>query len=333
MAERILVVSTLRFAPPLLERLRAVDPSLEVVQDTTLEPYLSQMEVLYTYHVMPQPAQAPRLRWIQIHSAGVDHLLGSGWLDHPEVKLTSTSGIHSGPVAEYVMASLLAWQRRVPLMIRSQDRGEWSRGRWDRYARPELRGATLGVAGYGSIGRQVACLARAFGMRILALKRHPRERRDRGYRGEVPGDPEGRIPERFYGHAEKLAFLSECDFLALTLPLNDETRGFLDDEALRAMKPSAYVVNVGRGGVIHEAALVRALEEGWIGGAGLDVFAEEPLPASSPLWRSEKVILSPHIAGCSLRYDERAADLFADNLRRYLDGQPLYNEIHPELAY
>lgn len=334
MPERVVVLSTARFTPRLLEQLRAVDERLEVIQDRQAGPHASRVEVVYTWRTLPQPEEAPRLRWIQLHTAGADHLLDTPWLRRQGVRVTTASGIHAGPMAEYVLASLLAWQRRVPRMVRDQDRARWPSGRWGLYALPELRGATLGIVGYGSIGRQVAHLARAQGMRVLALKRSPERPAEEGYRPpDVPGDPEGAIPERFYGPAERLSMLGECDFVVVCLPLNRETRHFIGAPELRSLPDHAYLVNVARGGVLDEAALVRALDQGWIAGAGLDVYESEPLPRESPLWRREDVILSPHVAGFSLRYDERAVKLFAANLRRYLDGEPLYNEVRGELAY
>jgi phosphoglycerate dehydrogenase-like enzyme len=293
---------------------------------------LSTTEVLYTLSALPRPEEAPRLRWVQFHSAGIDHFQGHPLLDC-DVSLTTTSGIHAVPMAEYVMASILAWAHRLPRMLTYQKRGIWPGGRWDKFVPQELRGATIGIIGYGSIGRQVARLARGFGMRILATKRDPRHILDDGYQLDDTGDPMGELPDRVYPSAATLSMLPECDYVVVCAPLVADTYHLLDEAAFKAIKPTAYLVNVSRGKVIDESALVEALEKGDIAGAGLDVFEVEPLSASSPLWKLDNVILSPHIAGFTPHYDKRAIDLFTRNLRRYLEGRPLINLVDSEAGY
>jgi phosphoglycerate dehydrogenase-like enzyme len=334
------VLSTMRFTPELLASLRAVSPRLHLVQVTCHDgaevgaalDANPDTEILYTFH-LPQDAldRAPGLRWVQLHSAGADHLL-----EHPilqsEVDVTTTSGIHATPIAEYVFASILAQRWRVPLWTHCQREARWPSGRWDLYSRPELRGSTLGVLGYGSIGREVGRLGRAFGMRVLALRRSA-GRAERGYAVADTGDPVGAVPERFYGPEALHEMLAECDYVVIALPLTPATVHFIGEAELRAMKPNAYLVNIARGAIVDEAALVRALEEGWITGAGLDVFEEEPLPPGSTLWGMENALISPHVAGFSPHYDERAVALFARNLARYLDGEPLLNLVDRSHGY
>ena len=167
-------------------------------------------------------------------------------------------------------------------------------------------GETLGIIGYGSIGRETARLAAAFGMTVLALKRNPAERVDRGWCPAGLGDPEGKIPARFFGPDEREAILRESDYMSVTLPLTDHTRKFIGEREFAAMKPGAYLVNIGRGEVIDERAMATALTAGKIGGAGLDVFEHEPLEAESPLWDLENVILTPHISGANRGYMDKA---------------------------
>ena len=334
------VLCTLRFTDDLLGALRAVSPRLRVTQQTchnadevaaTLQAQ-PDTEILYT---LPLPLNAlelaPRLRWVQLHSAGADHLL-----DHPimdsNVIVTTTSGIHATPIAEYVFASMLAYRWRVPLWTRCQREGRWPSDRWNLFARPELRGSTLGIVGYGSIGREVARLARAFGMRVLAMRRST-GRADQGYAVDGTGDPNGTIPERFYPPQALREMLAQCDFVIVALPLTAATQHIIGEPELRAMKPSAYLVNIARGALIDESALARALREGWIGGAGLDVFEQEPLPPDSPLWELDNALISPHVAGFSPHYDERAAALFAGNLSRYLADLPLQNQVDKKKGY
>lgn len=334
------VLCTLRFSEELLNQLRSASSQLEVEQRTChdADSVASALvdhpgtEVLYTYHVPETFADlAPNLTWVQLHSAGADHVLDSALMDS-DVALTTSSGIHATPIAEYVFASLLAHRWRVPHWTHCQREGEWPSGRWELYARPELRDSTLGILGYGSIGREVGRLAKAFGMRVLAL-RHSAGRTDRGYTPSHTGDPEGVIPERIYRPDSLHEMLTECDYVVISLPLTQDTEHMIGEAELQAMKPSAYLVNIARGGIIDESALIKALRKGWIAGAGLDVFEQEPLPADSPLWGLQNVLMSPHVAGFTPRYDERAATLFAENLGRYLAGQPLLNLVEKSKGY
>jgi phosphoglycerate dehydrogenase-like enzyme len=249
-----------------------------------------------------------------------------------DVTLTTSSGIHATPIAEYVFASILAYRWQVPMWTHCQREGEWPTGRWKLYARPELRESTLGVVGYGSIGREVGRLGRAFGMRVLALRRSS-ARVEEGYSEDKIGDPQGTIPDRFFAPEAMHEMLAECDYVVIALPLTPETTGVFGEAEFRAMKPTAYLVNIARGPIVDEAALIRALQEGTIAGAGLDVFEVEPLPADSLLWTLENALLSPHVAGFSPHYDERAVALFAQNLARYVAGEPLLNSVDRARGY
>lgn len=325
------VISTVRFDDEQLARLRSVSPQLQLTQHTAREAndlppdVWAEVEVLCTFMTLPEAEQAPRLRWVQLLSAGAEHAT-----QHPalsgQVLLTTTSGIHAVNIGEYVLSLMLAWAHHVPAMLDLQRRAEWPEGRFQLFSPHELRGGTVGIVGYGSIGREVGRLAHAFGMRVLALQRGD-DPSDHGYIIPGVGDPQGRIPARFYRPHELRAMLAECDHVVLAVPLTDATRNLIGADELRAMKPTAFLVNIARGGVVDETALIQALEEGWIGGAGLDVFAQEPLPADSPLWGMENAILTPHIAGMTPHYHARAADVFEENLRRYLAGEPLLNQV------
>lgn len=275
----------------------------------------------------------PRLRWIQLLSAGADHALKGALAESDRVALTTSSGIHATPIAEYTIASMLAFAHGFHQTMRAQMRGEWQRNAGFMETVDALRGKTLGVVGYGSIGRETARLGAAFGMEILALKRNPADHTDAGWNPPGVGDPEGRIPRRWYGPDERVAMLAASDFITVTLPGTPHTRGFIGAREIAAMRPHAYIVNIGRGSVIDQAALIRALEEKRIGGAGLDVFEREPLEAESPLWTLENVILTPHMSGAFKDYNTAACQLFADNLRRFRDGQPLLNLVDRATGY
>jgi phosphoglycerate dehydrogenase-like enzyme len=338
--ETITVLCTLRFEDDMLRQLAAVSPRLQVTQQTCRDAgevasalaAHRPVEVLYTYHLPREILDlAPRLRWIQLHSAGADHLLDQPIM-HSDVPITTASGIHATPIAEYAFASILAHRWRVPMWTHCQREGKWPSGRWDLYARPELRGSTLGIVGYGSIGREVGRLGRAFGMRVIALRRSA-GRAEVGYAVKDTGDPAGDMPEQFYPPEALHQMLAECDYVVLAVPLTPATIHMIGEDELRAIKPGAYLVNIARGPIVDEAALVRALREGWIGGAGLDVFEQEPLPPDSPLWDLENALLSPHVAGFTPHYDERAAALFAQNLARYIGGEPLLNLVDKSRSY
>jgi phosphoglycerate dehydrogenase-like enzyme len=331
------VLSTVRFNAEQLARLRALSPRLQLGQHTVrkadeLPPGLwSKVEVLCTFGALPAPGQAPRLRWVQLLSAGADHALNHPGLSSDTI-ITTASGIHAINMGEYTLALMLVWAQRLPALLDHQRRAEWPEGRFQLFAPQELRGATIGIVGYGSIGREVGRLAHAFGMRVLALQRSG-DPTDHGFTIPGVGDPQGCIPERFYRLHELRTMLAECDYVVLAVPLTESTRHLVGADELRAMKPTAFLVNVARGGVVNEPALIQALQQGWIGGAGLDVFAQEPLPADSPLWGMENVILTPHIAGTTPHYNHRAADVFAENLRRYLTGKPLLNQVDLSKGY
>lgn len=337
--EKITLLSLVAFTETQLDKLRAVSPRLEVQQMTGAsfeeapEALRQRVEILYdSNHILTKAHHLPRLKWVQTHSAGVDFLL-----DQPiwqsQVLLTSLNGVHAVPMAEHALALMLALRWRLPTMGHLQRRREWPKDRWGAFSRPELRGSTVGIVGYGAIGRELARQAQALGMRVLAVNRSGQRQPQRGFSQPGIGDPEAAIPERIYGTARLKAMLPECDYVVGLIPLTPDTRHLFGAEAFACMKPSAFFFNLGRGAVVDEAALVEALRQGQIAGAGLDVFETEPLPLESPLWQMEEVIISPHVAGFSPCYDDRASDLFAENLRRYLAGEPLLNLVDRERGY
>ena len=303
---------------------------LRAGEDVT--PHVRDAEVILSSQLPFDPAQAPHLAWVQAVSAGINQLL-----EHPlwqrGIRLTTASGIHAVPIAEHVLAMMLAWARRLPVAWRCQAAREWGMSCVDSFHISELRGATLGIVGYGSIGRHLARLASQLGLRILAVKRTPIREEVGGWGEPGVGDPAGEIPERIYGPGDWYEMLPQCDFVVTSVPLTPATRHLIGSRELAAMKRSAFLINIARGEVVDEEALIRALREGTIAGAGLDVFANEPLPADSPLYGMDNVILTPHVAGHSARYYDRLALLFAENLARYADGRPLLNLVDRERGY
>lgn len=337
MADKVKVLSVMKLSDEQLDRLRAVSPRLEVAQVTCktpedMLPLMGEPEVLYTYHADFSPEQAPRLKWVQLSSAGADHLLGKPIMQS-DIAITTASGIHAVPIAEYVFGSMLAFARRFHLTFPLQQKHEWPKGRWSALLGVELRGATIGIIGYGSIGREIGRLAKAFGMRVLASKRNPAKRDDAGYQTPGAGDAKMQYVDEVFGPDQLQEMVAACDYVVVALPLTPETRGLVSESVINAMKPTAYFVNISRGEVVDEEALIRALREGRIAGAGLDVFWQEPLPPDSPLYDLSNVILTPHISGATAAYNDRATDLFAENLRRYLAGEPLLNLVDKTVGY
>jgi phosphoglycerate dehydrogenase-like enzyme len=301
---------------------RRPDEESEEEAQASLAAVLAEMEVLFTSPLMPPDLgeRAPNLRWVQLTSAGADRLLDSP-LVRGDVTVTTASGIHAVPIGEYVFGVMLAFAKGLPGAMRAQ-----AERTWRPYLAEELHGKTVGIIGLGAIGGYVAKLAAADGMRVLAIRRSAAGRKTGGETGNP--DVGELLPP-----SDLPYLLSQSDYVVIAVPLTAESRGLIGEAELRSMKPTARIVNIARGSVIDEPALIRALTEGWIAGAALDVFEREPLPAESALWALDNVLLTPHISGGTPRYMERAVDLFCDNLRRYLDGRPLLNVVDPERGY
>jgi phosphoglycerate dehydrogenase-like enzyme len=332
------IISTVALQPAHREAISKAVAGAEIIdrqcrsQEETNDLVRGGCDVLLTFRIPDDVNRVRGLRWIQLLSAGADHALNPA-LKAGAVQMTTSSGIHATPIAEYTLASMLGYAHRIHLAIRAQTKHEWMRSGQFMGSVDEIRGLTLGIIGYGSIGRETARLGQAFGMRVLALKRNPAERSDPGWCPSGLGDPEGKIPERWFGPDQREEILRESDYVSVTLPLTEHTRKFIGVRELGAMKASAYMVNIGRGAVIDEHAMADALKAGKLGGAGLDVFEHEPLEASSPLWELENVILTPHISGANRRYMDKACELFADNLKRFASNRPLLNVVDPNLGY
>lgn len=260
-------------------------------------------------------SRAPKLRWIHSASAGVDRISTAAVRERGLV-VTNARGVFSRPIAEYVVMMSLAIARRLPQLLELQRERTWQplRGR-------ELAELTIGIVGYGSIGEEVARLLAPFGCRILATRRHP----ERG-----SGDASN---VELLGLDDLHEVLRASDIVVVAAPLTDDTAGMIGAEQLAEMREDGWLINIARGRLIDELALRRALESGWIGGAVLDVFAEEPLPAESPLYQTPNLIITPHTSWASDRVIERSVELFIDNLRRDRAGEPLRNVVDLEAGY
>ncbi|MCS7178967.1 MAG: D-2-hydroxyacid dehydrogenase [Anaerolineae bacterium] len=309
----------------LVERLR--EPVGQIVPDSHIIPVgpdgevtedLEGAEILFlSWRMSPEAirrliAYAPHLRWVHAVSAGVDHLLFPE-LQDSDIILTNARGVFSVPIAEMVMAYILAVAKRLPEFWDSQ-----REHRWEKLSLRELHGLTVGIIGLGDIGTEVARRCRVFGMHVLGLRRHP-----------GPGDladevlPPARLPD----------LLARADFVVIAVPLTPETRGLIGRAELAAMKPDAWLINISRGAVVDEEALIEALQARCIGGACLDVFVEEPLPPQSPLWEMPNVLITPHNSWSSPHIEARQMTLFLENLRRYVAGEPLQNVVDKQAGY
>lgn len=258
---------------------------------------------------------APNLRWFQVINAGVDRLAQEGLLDRGFV-VTNVSGLVAVSIAEWVMGTALMLAKNLHQAVRAQGERRWSAWRVG-----ELAGQTMGIAGLGAIGRETARRARAFDMRVIASRRTA-----------APGaaDPDC---DEVVSYDDLARLLHESDYLVLCVPLTAETHHLIGARELAMMKPTATLVNIARGAVVDQEALIAALRQGTIAAAALDVFDPEPLPAESPLWGMANVIMTPHVSGSIEGYGRRSAELFVENLGRFVSGEKLMNVVDPGLGY
>lgn len=339
--EPINVLITVRFEDNQLDLFREVSDRVEILYHPAAEArevpdeIWAKTDVLYTSGAIPQPVLAPHLRWVQAHSAGIERLVDQPLFQTEGVMLTTASGIHSATMAEYVFMMMLAFGHHLPTMIRLQAEADWPQeNRFSTFMPHLLVGSTVGIVGYGSIGREIARIARTFGMEVLAAKRDVRHPTDvESYSLPGAGDPEGIYFHRLYPPEALISMVRECDYVVIVVPLTESTRHMFNAEVFAAMKSTACLINISRGGVLDETALIKALNNGQIAGAALDVFETEPLPADSPLWKLPNLIISPHISGNSPDYNPKAAALFVENLSRYIARKDLLNLVDRTRGY
>lgn len=306
--------------PAALDEIRALAPDMRLAvtrERAEIEALLDEVEIAAAGFPQNMVARAPRLRWFQQWGAGADWLLRHPDAAERDFVLTNASGVHAIPISEQIVGALLMFARGLHHAVRAQSERRWRRAPAAELF--ELAGKTMLLVGVGAIGERTARLAGALGMRVEGIRHDPGQ--------AVEG------VAAMYGPDQLRDRLPHADVVVLTVPLSKATRGMIGAAELRAMKPSAYLVNIGRGGTVDEPALVRALEQRWIAGAALDVFAEEPLPESSPLWAMENVIVTAHYAGATPEYNRRAMAIFLDNLRRFRAGEPLRNVVDKRAGY
>lgn len=269
---------------------------------TEVEPFIAETEILLCFsppmadHVV---RDAPKLKWIQALGTGVDNIVDLPSL-RKNVVVTNIRGIHGAPVSEATIAYMLALARDIPASVHAQDRREWTR-----WPSKLLHGKTVGILGVGLIAEALAPMCKAFGMTVVGISGSPRP---------APGF------DRMVARDDLIILAPELDFLVALAPMSDATRGIVGEKLLKAMKPTSYLVNVARGGVVDEPALIKALEAGEIAGAALDVFAKEPLPPDDPIWKAKNTIIMCHLGGFSEGYENRAMPTIEANMRAFFKG-------------
>ncbi len=278
----------------------------------SLDNLLAQSEVIFGRMALPENLiqRAPRLKWVHLQGAGIDAYKSTGIFDSNLI-ISNGRGTMAIPIAEHVLAFIFALAKNFHRLLSNKQSK-----RWDRFIGMDIEQKTVGIIGLGAVGSQVARLAKGVGMRVLATKRTVGE-----------GDKEMFDVDELLTPDGLHHVLSLSDFVVISAPLTSETTGIIGKEELRRMKPSAYLINIGRGRIVDEAALIEALKEGWISGAGLDVFNTEPLPPESELWQLPNVIISCHMAAFTEKGIEQNVNLFCENLRRYVAGEQLLNVI------
>jgi phosphoglycerate dehydrogenase-like enzyme len=298
-----------------LAELRTIAPDADVAffaKQAEMEAAVDDADVVAGQLSPEALARGRKLKWVHSWAAGPNTQLYPDFVESPVV-LTCSKGNGAIPLAEHAMMLMMMLNRNAMRWVEGQ-----RNRRWDAFSHGELNGLTVGIIGAGYSGTDLALKAKAFHMRVLGLRRN----------GDVAENF-----DRMYARDQLHAFLGECDFVVVTAPKTPETTDMLGEAEFRAMKPTTFYVCFSRGGVANDAALYKALTEGWIAGAGLDAHGTEPLPADSPFWDAPNTIVTPHNGATTLATKARGYRIFADNLRRYVAGKPLVNVVDKQLGY
>ncbi len=328
---RLLLDAAVR--PDTVDRLRALSPDLDVVDmrgDNAFDVRTlvdDKVEIIVGYRVPTDLAGVPSLRWLQTASAGVNHLAADPPWDNGVI-VTNARGVYAIPIGEYVSGMVLRVHQPRAIWDADQAAHRWPPDE------PNLisivRGQTAVIAGYGSIGREVARQLAALGMRIVAVKSRPEVRSDASFRVPGTGDPDGSIPERIVGDEALAEVAAEAHVLVITMPLTPASRGIVGRDVIDALPGDAWLINVSRGALVDEPVLLDAVRAGRLAGAVLDVFGTEPLPPDSPWWDAPNVIVTPHASGHTLQFFD---ELLIENVRRYRAAEPLLNMVDPGRGY
>ena len=344
MLDKVKVMITFRIEQEFVEEIKAVDPRIELLYESSLMGYpryqshhvgfngtpeqekqwekmLGQAEVIFGY-ITPSHSHnlkkiAPNLKWVQSPSTGIGQMVYESGLNDSDIVFTTAGGVHTRPLAEFCMTAMLMYVKDVFRM-----ESEKHHKHWERYCGTELRGKTLAIISLGNTGRELARLAGCLGMHVIGTKRN------------IEGvNPTSLGAERLYPWTDLKPMLSQADFVVLCVPHTSETTGLIGEEELAAMKHGSMLINIARGVIVDQPALIHALQSRHLGAAALDVTTPEPLPADSPLWDMSNVLISPHSASTVDAENAKLTKLFCDNLRSYLDGKPLRNVLDKTLLY
>lgn len=314
------LISLIKLSPKYLERLKLLAPNWEIIsseESSIYIPHLEDAEIIVGWNKEADKAcfkpNSP-LNWIQSWGAGVNNIPLEK-LKQQNIILTNSSGVHAFPISETIFSMILMFTRRMHLYLRNQLKEEWKHEE----NLPEVHGKTIGIIGVGAIGEETAKLGKAFGMRVLGVRRSGKASLNVDKMFDMEGLNE---------------LISESDYIVNTLPLTKETYKLIGLEQFKKMKRNSFYVNIGRGKTTDTEALIKALEEKLIAGAGLDVFDPEPLPKENPLWKLENVIITPHNSGATQSYEERIMDIFIRNFKSYLNGEkPKINVVDLDKQY
>jgi glyoxylate/hydroxypyruvate reductase A len=344
MLDKVKVMITFRLEQEFVEEIKTLDPRIELLYEPSLMGYpryqshhvgfngtpeqekqwekmLGQAEVIFGY-ISPSHSRnlkkiAPNLKWVQSPSTGIGQMVYESGLTDSDIVFTTAGGVHTRPLAEFCVTAMLMQVKDVFRMEREKHRKHW-----ERYCGTELRGKTLAIISLGNNGRELARLAGCLGMHIIGTKRN------------IEGvNPATLGAERLYPWTDLKPMLNQADFVVLCVPHTSETTGLIGEEELAAMKHGSMLINVARGDIVDQSALIHAIQSGHLGSAALDVTTPEPLPTDSPLWDMSNVLISPHSASTVDAENEKLTKLFRDNLRTYLDGKPLRNVLNKNLLY
>lgn len=331
---KLLLNATFKFSPEQRQALQACAPGLQVVEQFAGEPDKLEgagVTVLVTEQVPRHLEAWPALRWVQLLSAGANHLRGHPILQ-TTIPVTTASGTHGVPIAQYVTCAALMLAHRMPQLLEFKSSRQWP----NRLALAgfTLRGRTAGILGYGSIGRECARQLASLGMRIVCLKRDPAVREDRGFNAwPGTGDPEGSIPAAWFGPTQLAEMLPQCDLVVVTLPSTPMTEAIIGGREFAFFKPQAHLIIISRGGIVAEQALAEALRAGKIAGAAVDCFVQEPLPPDHGFFDVPNLMLTPHMSGVYDGFWPAMNSLLLENLWRFQSGAPLLNEVNRQQGY
>lgn len=311
------ILSQIRLKDEEIEKLKEVVPDLKVVVARGMDDALKEIvdsDIFFGRIPRPVFLAAKRLRWVQVFGAGVETCIFPE-LIQSDVILTNTSGAFNQVMADHAFALILAISRGIAFFVRNQSQRAWKR------AGPlhQLAGQSLGIIGLGNIGCEIARRGKAFGMEVAAADARSME---------CPA-----FVDQLWGVKDMDRVLEQSDYLVITAPLTPETRGMIGAAELRKMKPTAHLINIGRGAIVDEAALIDALKNGVIAGAGLDVFDKEPLPQDSEFWDMENVVISPHMGGLAPETRAISFEIFLENLKKFVAGEPLRNVVNKHHGY